>query len=178
MSGKTPIVALMVAALASGAAAPAAASELLSRTGGGSSLGAADRGRDAFTRQQLESDLRAAQNRRIVREGRRPSQLAIGLDNPRSDGFADFRNLESEIRRLERRERTLETRTDARRDDASTRVETRVIQPAQRAPFPDAASFAVPPALAGVDVPGDAPPPDIRAFVNRLLRANEDRDGY
>ena len=178
MTGKLPTVALMITALAGGAAMPSAASELLSRIGGDSSLGAVDRGRDAFTRQQLQSDLRAAQNRRIVREGRRPSQLAIGLDNPRSDGFADFRNLESEIRRLERLERTLGTRIDARRDDASTRVETRVTQPAQRPPFPGAASFAVPPALAGVDVPDGAPPPDVRAFVNRLLRANEDRGGF
>jgi hypothetical protein len=162
-------------------ATPVAATELFSRGDGGSGLGAGvDRARSVFDRQQLESDLRTAQQRRQVLEGRRPSQLATGLDAPESDAFADFRALEAEQRRLERRERQLESRLSDLPADPADRIETEVDQPEERPPFPDQASFNVPRGLEGVDIPEsrEARRERARAFVNDLLQRFEARGEY
>jgi hypothetical protein len=158
-------------------AAPSAGTDLLSRIpGSGSSLGEAGRQGDAFVRRQLESDLRAARQEQLRLDGRRPFQQALGLDDPGSGAYADFRDLEADIRRLEREQRTLERQIEAREDAADRAVDAEVYRPPAREPFPDAASFDIPRALWGVEVLEDAPPPDVRGYVNRLLEANRDRE--
>lgn len=162
-------------------ATPVAATELFSRGDTGSGLGAGvDRARSVFDRQQLESDLRSAQQRRQVLEGRRPSQLATGLDAPESDAFADFRALEAEQRRLQRREGQLGSRLSDLAADPASRIETAVDQPEERPPFPDQASFDPPGGLEGVDIPEsrEARRERARAFVNHLLQRFEARGDY
>jgi hypothetical protein len=172
------ILALLAAALAFAPAAPTEATELLSGSDRGGLAASVDRAQADFVRQQTRSDRRAARNREIVAQSRRASQLAIGLDNPESGAFADFREFEADIRRLERRRRALDARLEALPPGRATARD--VEPPPERPPFPDSESFDVPPELADVEIPqsAEARRERARAFVNELLRANEARRDF